>query len=332
MNGPIKYSEITAALETIMRAGEERGSRPSAWTNVIVVPPPEESRETERWIQLIASINPSRIFLLRPSFDSDSTRAEVTTINYAVSPDSEVSSELVTLFYRASDVSALRSVIHGNIVPGSSVEMLLFDPSPPLDEFRGIVESLRAIYFDAERFEQPFEVIGKLLGRGELVDLQWIRLSAWREQVHRSFERIWRQDPLKSLNQVEIVGAELRTLFFAGWILYRLGFEPVSYSPSGFECRKGTQALQVALTFEDDPDRWGVLWSGEELDLLMERRGEILFTELKGPSPFQMSSPADIPSPEEAFRRYFLVGESNVNYEGAFRLASELRRLLRAFS
>jgi glucose-6-phosphate dehydrogenase assembly protein OpcA len=174
-----------------------------------------------------------------------------------------------------------------------------------------------------------------------LVDLRWIALAPWREQVRAVFDKPPLLDRLDALEEIEIVATAPQdewppSLFLlAGWILDRLQLDPVACTAGSIECRRPRGGdVRVVLRVEAGQVArvTSIVMTGREGVVVRILRKEALETIVEGPYSYRWSQLLDEDSSHALLERYFLVGESTANYRGALQVAQQLVQLRRAYA
>ena len=136
------------------------------------------------------------------------------------------------------------------------------------------------------------------------------------------------------------VDSDLTGLIFAGWFLDRLELEPVAFGKSGCECRgKSGSSVTIAPFLEDKSNKEKgvvgltsvVLQFGKNTDSVVEvtRRGEALCVNatFSGSDKFSFQRNLENGELPHVLERFFLVGDSTLNYASSLRLAMEIEKL-----
>jgi glucose-6-phosphate dehydrogenase assembly protein OpcA len=356
---PVEVGAISKSLAALFETEGQVITRASA-TNVIVSGATLDklTRVTEL-VELIAPVHPARFFI--PVMDPVATamRAEVAAACVRVSNGSDVCSEIVRIFFPANLRSAIPSVIRGHMLPGLSSEVFEFSWD---ESSQQLIKQCDQLYFDAQSFP-PDHLLALLDGVAHLkvpmVDFNWVRLGIWREEIKRTFDLPITQNSLPYLSQVRIESAhfspgkyDASSYTLAGWIAHRLGCEPVAYSREGWECKRraGTDlTIQIVAPSEmhrkGNPDQCGVTrvsidartsnddgsaHTSKTVVLLV--KSDVLETRIEGEEGLVFKRAIEKDDLMEVIERFFLVGDSTVNYDPSLKLGLEMFRLTRGFA
>lgn len=359
---PVDVGGISKSLAALFETESEDQviTRASA-TNVIVSGATLErlARVTEL-VELIAPVHPARFFI--PVMDPVATRmrAEVAAACVRVSNGSDVCSEIVRIYFPANLRSAVPSVVRAHMLPGLSSEVFEFSWD---ESSQHLIKQCDQLYFDAQSLP-PDDLLALLDGVAHLkvpmVDFNWVRLGIWREEIKRTFDLPITQQSLPHLVKVQIESErfsqgkyDASAYTLAGWIAHRLGCEPVAYSREGWECKRrssGTGILihitnPVGTSGGSNSDRCGitrvslfasnVAGSGTEhssktVASLIKR--DVLETHIEGEEGVVFKRALEKDDLMEVIERFFLVGDSTVNYDPALKLGLEMFHLTRGFA
>jgi hypothetical protein len=200
-----------------------------------------------------------------------------------------------------------------------------------------------------------------------LIDLHWLSLLYWRDAVKQIFGLpIFQQGGSrhrddKDIQQISCTlfggdSSEHRMFLFLGWMADAVGWTPRAFFRQGFECttREGsvrTLGYDVEPGAKGEPELSGSATTiargspskslifelsiifGDSTQIRLSGNGEtgILFQSFGMGVDEERIFPNQRISRLEAAARYFLVGESVINYRGAVRMAEEFRRLWRGY-
>jgi glucose-6-phosphate dehydrogenase assembly protein OpcA len=88
------------------------------------------------------------------------------------------------------------------------------------------------VLLDSDELNEPHAGLARAAGLVRstyVVDLAWLRTTAWRERLAASFDPPGRLARLRDLNAVSIrhaPGSAASGLLLAGWLASRLGWDP----------------------------------------------------------------------------------------------------------
>ncbi|BAQ63517.1 glucose-6-phosphate dehydrogenase assembly protein OpcA [Geminocystis sp. NIES-3709] len=189
----------------------------------------------------IASINPCRIITLCPTTGKDEgVKAQVSAycpVNKR-SANSLICCEYITVTGVSSAFERVGGVISELMIPELPKFMWWkagIDEDYPL--FQRLLSECDRLIVDSSTFVRPEEEllkIGKLLDKDiPLIDLNWARLSAWKELTAEAFDPPERRSAIWEVDQVTIdyeKGNPSQALMYLGWLASRLNWQPVEYS------------------------------------------------------------------------------------------------------
>jgi glucose-6-phosphate dehydrogenase assembly protein OpcA len=358
---PVEVGAISKSLAALFETETEDQviTRASA-TNVIVSGATLErlARVTEL-VELIAPVHPARFFIPVMDPAASTMRAEVAAACVRVSNGSDVCSEVVRIYFPASLRSAVPSVIRAHMLPGLSSEVFEFSWD---ESSQQLIKQCDQLYFDAQSLP-PEDLLTLLDGVSHLkvpmVDFNWVRLGIWREEIKRTFDMPITQTSLPHLVRVRIESADFSpgkydasAYTLAGWIAYRLGCELIAYSRDGWECKRrsgGSITFQITAPSGVDgvnnPDQSGVtrvsldaMRSGSTTPENSSKtvawlvKSDVLETHIEGEEGVVFKRALEKDDLMEVIERFFLVGDSTVNYDPALKLGLEMFRLTRGFA
>jgi glucose-6-phosphate dehydrogenase assembly protein OpcA len=189
--------------------------------------------------------NPCRalILVVRPEDQPAGITAWISAVCQLPAPgEKQVCCEHVTIVARGDRVQDLDKVVVPLMVSGLPVGLWWrAGRATQLEHFEKILRYVDRVYVDSEWFPDPamglptlLEVIRKSSGRTAITDLNWARLTPWRELAAECFDS---PDTRPYLNHVNEVWIEYRQgasgahdclgqgLLFAGWLAGRLGWK-----------------------------------------------------------------------------------------------------------
>lgn len=334
----VDLADIEKSLREIAEQIESKGYSRAIDSNVLVVAP----AHSEAWkgtLEELTKLTPGRFFVL--SIGRVEKHAHLTVMCHS-SGSSTVCSEVVHLQIQAGQEEGLPSLLRAHLLPTVPLHLVVLDPSLDLQLLKTLISLAETIYLDSEEVQDPAGLLAIIEERKlQVVDLQWLALSPWRESIKSSFDRSSMIERLPLIQKIVIRGRSSSTrdvpvsmLLLAGWVAGRLGLSLEGEgrsSPLSFSRDSGERVFIEFVMEGGDAPRLDVLHllDGSGAPLLELRhqgdRGalEALIheqLEVKILHPFE-----DLTS-TELLARYFLVGESTSNYCSASRLAVELSK------
>jgi glucose-6-phosphate dehydrogenase assembly protein OpcA len=325
--------------------------RASAANIVMVVSGVERRGLAEDFVHAFAGCRPSRIFIVVLDDKAGKVEVGVTALCHSLGKDLQVCSEIVELRTPLGLFASVPSIVRANLIFSAPTELVVLDPAVPEDVVRKLAAFCDGVVFDSNTFESRIDalrVIPQL--SNQLLDLQWVGLGIWRDQIKGIFDRPAVKLALGGLASITIQGGTAGqrsplSLLIAGWILTRLSLHSIAApSNEGFECHRPGNDKAVKLAFA--PSRGGNP-SGviEEIrfdfipvsnggDPKIERvrlvRNDRVLETLVEPGPsFKITRPFDDERPAARIQRYYLIGESTANYGQSLRMALALAGMSR---
>jgi hypothetical protein len=355
----------------------------AASTNVIIpVHSGEGAERSEELIEELARLHPSRFFVI--GFDSSLPKlvSHVTARCHLMGrgPDGKaqhVCSEVVRFVAPPADARALAEALRANLVIGTPTELVLLDPAVEESLLALSLPLCEHVFHDSSMFCKRENLLATISEANlHCVDLQWIALGVWRDQIRAAFDNRATLGLARGLERIEIsaegvrgaTGAALTpmaSLLLAGWFASRLGLEvrgaAASPSSSGevstggdVEAAKSVSytlncaspagsSVQVVLVSTQDTvgetPEWfgaegspepkllsvslhGIVRGGKPASVRLERRERTLEATIRGGDRAQvLSRPFEEEGALARLKRYFLIGESTINYAPALSLA-----------
>lgn len=345
----VEVSGISKALTSLFESDVEDQviTRASA-TNVIVSGVTLEGlAEATRVVESIAPVHPARFFIPVMEPGAVSMRAEVAAACVRVSSGNEVCSEIVRLYFPDSARLAVPSVVRANMLPGLSSEVFAFGWD---DSSQQLIKQSDLLFIDSHELSRS--ALLKILdlvtsSRVQTVDFNWVRLGVWREEIKRVFDLSSTQRALANLKAITIESAEYNegeydasAFTLAGWLCHRLGAEPLSLGHSGWECRRRSGGdffisfKRVAPIGPSATIQRVSLSGGDTSDspIATLSRREVLESQIDVEGGVVLQRAVENDDGLAVIERFFLVGDSTVNYEPSLKLGLEMSRLARGFA
>ena len=329
------FSSLEGDRQTVVRA---------AGANFMVAAAgPASLSSLEGILEELAVIHPSRFFVVCLDVEAETISAGVSARCHIFSKGRHVCSEVIRLVAPPDRVDALPGILRANFLPGLPTELFVAesDVSPALLEHLSRLADVAVL--DAAHFDGRPDLLRGIAGQtGSIIDLQWIGLGPWRDQIRSVFDRSADPALLATLRSIEIEvsgsdGVSLAGLLLAGWLSERLGLASIRGAGGAWEgtlsmpphpprpvgitvsARRGAEGAEprieaVCLRFQ----------GAEEPRVVLSRRGSELECTVHLGSTVRMSRPLEGDEAAVRLRRYFLIGESTTNYPAALRAALAL--------
>ncbi len=213
-----KVSRISESLSRLFSDLQEGSSvyTRAASTNVLIpVGSSSAVSDVERLIEDVARLHPSRFLIYGVNNALSAVAAEVSARCHFTSKGEgtshHVCSELVRMGAPGSQVQALAEAIRANLVSGTPSELLLFDSQVEGELIEVAASMVDSIIFDSSMWARRLAVIEGVLREVKLaVDLQWIALGAWRDQVRAGFDFAQARGLASGLQRFTIVSDGLK--------------------------------------------------------------------------------------------------------------------------
>lgn len=249
---PANVAELEAELSALWRSAAEDAAEHSAITRsclltlLVYVESEAAGREVLELIDRIAPQSPCRAVILvaEPAAAPAELRAEISArCHLPAGGQQEVCCEQVTVRARGEAVNGLDQVAIPLMVPGLPVYLWwragCFVGSGFLE---GILRSVDRVLVDSARFPDPENDLARLaremrrLPDVVFTDLNWARLTPWRELVAACFDTPEARPCLDQLSEARleyerssprVLVHRAQSLLLAGWLASRLAWEAV---------------------------------------------------------------------------------------------------------
>jgi glucose-6-phosphate dehydrogenase assembly protein OpcA len=277
---PVAIAELEAELSALWRSageGKEESAvtRACAFTLLVYVESEEAAREVSALVASLTRQNPCRavIMVVEPGAAGAELRAAISAhCHLPVGGEKQVCCEQVTVNARGEAVRDLAQAVLPLIV--SDLPAFLwwragrFAPPPSLDK---VLRVSSRVIVDSARFADAEADLRSLWAKDQeisaqdvwLGDLNWTRITPWRELIAQCFDAPDSRRILPDLTEVHIEferhsvrkGAqEVQALLLAGWLASRLGWRPRGQGSADgadtrtfqFDCPKGQVRVECA--------------------------------------------------------------------------------------
>jgi glucose-6-phosphate dehydrogenase assembly protein OpcA len=248
---PANVADLEAELSALWRSAAEDPAakysvtRACTLTLLIYVESDEAAYEVTNLVAEVTRQNPCRtiIMMLEPQATAPQLEAWVSAhCHLPVAGEKQVCSEQITLRARGEAVQGLPSVVLPLTVSGLPIFLWwrAGDFSPPA-YFDEILRVTQHVVVDTARFspggthlQDLAAWLHKFSGRIQLTDLNWGRITPWRQLIAQCFDSPDRRPYLDHLSEVRIeyeqdsvrlVTQRAQALLLTGWLASRLGWE-----------------------------------------------------------------------------------------------------------
>jgi glucose-6-phosphate dehydrogenase assembly protein OpcA len=244
-------ADLEAELSALWRSAAEDPAAKNAVTRactltlLIYVESDEAAYEVNNLVAEVTRQNPCRaiIMMLEPEASPSGLEAWVSAhCHLPVAGEKQVCSEQITIRARGEAGQGLASVVLPLTVAGLPIFFWWragdFSPPPYFDE---ILRLTQHVIVDTARFSPSgthlldlAAWLHKFAGRTQLTDLNWSRITPWRELIGQCFDAPDRRLYLDRLSEVRIeyeqdsarlVTQRAQALLLTGWLASRLGWE-----------------------------------------------------------------------------------------------------------
>ncbi|HEV2493836.1 MAG TPA: glucose-6-phosphate dehydrogenase assembly protein OpcA [Terriglobia bacterium] len=360
--------QIEARLSTLWRsaaagAGSERAlTRACALTLLIYVESEAAAKEVTALINRVGTQNPSRSVVMvvdRRAPVPGLTASVSGSCHFPTAGRRQICSEEISLVARGDAVRALPSAVVPLLKAGLPVYLWWragrFVPPP---EFNVILRITDRVVVDSERFADPVTDLASLAatiraaaGHIGFSDLNWLRITPWRDLVAQCFDSAEPRSALPRLREVRIECEADRgihsaqALLLAGWLAGRLGwrFAPDTVSGSRdlsgtlltcrFESASGSVSVSLAGRAKSERNGTGlvslILVGGEPggtFSFLRDRDKNSMRASTELPGRARIERYARVPIPDEVslLNEDLKVGRRDRLYEEALRVVAQM--------
>jgi len=321
---PVNVADLESELSALWRsaaegpAGEKAVMRASALTLLIYVESDEAAYEVTNLVAEVTRQNPCRaiIMMLEPQAASPGLEAWVSAhCHLPVAGEKQVCSEQVTIRARGEAGQGLPSVVLPLTVSGLPIFLWWragqFSPPAYFDE---ILRVTQHVIVDTARFSTGDLCLQGLAawahrfsGKIQLTDLNWNRITPWRQLISQCFDTPERRPYLDRLTEVRIEyewdSARLATqraqgLLLAGWLASRLGWEFVKaerwneLQPRSFSFKSAISTVRVVRNLKRVDNPCGVCFT---IELKAEGASPARFSFTRGPDGMVVKTLAEVP-------------------------------------
>lgn len=351
---PTEPAKISSALAKLFDSdGATKGAAAASQSNLVMIASrQEEFDDIERIIDLISSVHPARIFVIWVKSEVTRIEAAVSARCHLASASNAVCSEVVRIIVPPRQINLVPSILRSSFVTGMHTELFIHTSQVAPELLSLLLPMMDTVLYDLQEFESNIESGFEFLKtNGKLIDLEWLRLWPWRDEIKVLFNMPTVQQFLPDLARIEIEshvrregGTPVGGLLIGAWILNRLSAVPVAYGSRGFECRlPDGKTLQLAISSVAQSLKpslsklqiqfriAGAAMTGEDAYIDLRREQQSLEAVVQLGQGFRTSRPLDDESQASVVKRYFQYGASLPRYPQVCRTASELEHLRRGF-
>ena len=263
---PARVADLEAELSALWRSAAEgsQGSqaviRACALNLLVYVQSEEEGREVSNVVSQVTLQNPCRaiVMIVEPNASRAALTAWISAhCHLPVAGEKQVCSEEISVAASGEAVADLPSVVVPLTVSGLPVYLWWraghYQRPSHFDQIQRISDH---VFVDSARFPDPVADLASFAAEVEkssgditFSDLNWTRLTPWRELVAQCFDSAELHPCLEQLAEVRVeyeraldggAGGLVRALLITGWLASRLAWAPRGYSVSSVD---GTRLL-----------------------------------------------------------------------------------------
>jgi glucose-6-phosphate dehydrogenase assembly protein OpcA len=329
---PTKTSELSASLAKVfenMEAEDNHYIKAATINSILVVDAGYDKNEIETLIDTLTLVHPNRAFLIVLDAAAPEIKAEFSTRCHKISKTDHVCSEVVRLIAPPAKLPQVKTILRGNLITGVQTELILYQEKGAAEIYKQVADLSDQILFSSSIFEKDFSDLRLLLESSQpLIDLEWVKLGVWRDQIKDAFQQTLAREKLSELNNVEIVFNEEKCpgLLLAGWIAARLSLRLKGKSGSRFTLiSKDSKEVSLDLKAASGGQNRGI----NQVNFIFENNSEYirvirkdqLDTEINFKEQLRTTRPIENLNFTDLLKRYFFVGESTINYRDSLSLA-----------
>ena len=321
---PADVADLEAELSALWRSAAEDPAAKNAVTRactltlLIYVESNEAADEVNNLVAEVTRQNPCRaiIMMLEPEASPSGLEAWVSAhCHLPVAGEKQVCSEQITIRARGEAGQGLASVVLPLTVSGLPIFLWWragdFSPPPYFDP---ILRLTQHVIVDTARFspggthlQDLAASLHKSAGKIQLTDLNWSRITPWRELIAQCFDSPDRRPYLDRLSEVRIeyeqdsarlVTQRAQALLLTGWLASRLGWEFLmserreEAQPRTFYFKSAGGRVKVERNLKRVDNACGVCFT---MELRSEGPSAARFSFLRGPDGKVVKTSAEVP-------------------------------------
>ncbi len=321
---PVDVSNLEAELSALWRtaaegpAAEGAVTRACTLTLLIYVESDEAAYEVTNLVAEVTRQNPCRaiIMMLEPEASSSGLEAWVSAhCHLPVAGEKQVCSEQITIRARGEAEQGLPSVVLPLTVSGLPIFLWWransFSPPAYFDD---ILRVTQHVIVDSARFspgtthlQDLAAWLHKVAGKIQLTDLNWNRITPWRQLIAQCFDSPERRPYLDRLTRVRIeyeqdsarlVTQRAQGLLLSGWLASRLGWQFLkserqeASQPRTFYFQSANGTVTVERNLKRVDNACGVCFT---IELIAEGASSARFSFSRGPDGRVVKTLAEVP-------------------------------------
>ena len=253
-------SAIEAALRSLLQEHHEadQAFAPARVLNLVAIVERDWRGEIENRLERVGRFHPSRTIICAVERGRSTIDAWVSMGTVGGEGGIHVGEERVELTIGERHLRALETIVDPLVVP----DLVTVAWSPHgYDEAVDSLALAGVVLVDSVQAPDPRAAIARarrLLDRGYVVDLAWLRATPWRERIAATFDPPRWASALREITAATVSHHPESTVSGAlllGWLASRLGWWPGRMEPEdgGLVTRARTHGRKVRLRLEVDP-------------------------------------------------------------------------------
>jgi glucose-6-phosphate dehydrogenase assembly protein OpcA len=252
-------SAIDAALRALLQEHHEadQAFAPARVLNLIAIVDRDWRGEIENRLERVGRFHPSRTIICAVERDRQTIDAWVSMGTVGGEGGIHVGEERVELTIGEQHLRALETIVDPLVVP--DLVTVAWTPHG-YEEAVDSLDLAGVVLVDSVQAAEPRAAIARaerLLERGYVVDLAWLRATPWRERIAATFDpQRWRAslDEITAVTVSHHADSTVSGALLLGWLASRLGWKPARMEPEddGLVARARTEGRKVKLRLEVD--------------------------------------------------------------------------------
>lgn len=292
------------------------------------------AKHFDRLLSELCEVCPSRFFVIELTDKVQSIEVDASAVCHKVGSEG-ICSEIIKVKLPPNSYGKIASIVRSNLVSGRATEIFFLDDEAVHQLGSSLGPLGEGAYFDSSDFEYGLTTVSHIKDlRLRLVDLEWLRLSGWRDFIRSGFERAALRTVLNDLTEIVVKGCRAKPKrsvaldLMAGWIVSRLGLSVVVVDENELSLIDSRKKPIVLRMYEEsahnNDDVEEVSFFGENGTVVTFHKGDNFEIRTSGLPKVNVHRVIDSSQSTELLRRYFLIGESVANYERSLRIALKI--------
>ncbi|MHB8295703.1 MAG: glucose-6-phosphate dehydrogenase assembly protein OpcA [Acidimicrobiales bacterium] len=227
----VRLPELMSQLDNLRRTTERTATRTSVTNLVVLARNADEAGRASLAIAELGHRNPGRTIVVVCDADGPAGMDAEVSLQASTAVGHSLWSEQVNLRVGGEVCEQLQSVVVPLALP--ELPIIVWDISGLPDPQNPLLPMAHALLLDTRNAAMDEGGAKAALARvkglpstSQIVDLSWVRLSAWRQLLAGMFEgSVWRPF-LSGVRRAEVGGKEMPRHLLGGWVASRLRLEP----------------------------------------------------------------------------------------------------------